>query len=59
VLDIDEMSQAEIHELLYKVGDSHRGFIPSVMPYRVYTSLFELIRRSIPHLSPPLGKGRR
>jgi uncharacterized protein len=40
VLDIDEMGQAEIHELLDKVGYGHLGFIhagkPCVMPMHYY-----------------------
>jgi uncharacterized protein len=40
VLDIDEMGQDEIHELLYKVGYGHLGFIhagkPCVMPMHYY-----------------------
>jgi nitroimidazol reductase NimA-like FMN-containing flavoprotein (pyridoxamine 5'-phosphate oxidase superfamily) len=40
MLDIDEMSSKEIHELLHKVGYGHLGFIhegkPCVMPMRYY-----------------------
>jgi uncharacterized protein len=40
VLDIDEMGQAEIHELLHKVGYGHLGFIhegkPCMMPMHYY-----------------------
>jgi uncharacterized protein len=40
VLDIDEMGQAEIHDLLHKVGYGHLGFIhagkPCVMPMHYY-----------------------
>lgn len=40
MLDIDEMGQAEINELLQRVGYCHLGFIhegkPSVMPMQYY-----------------------
>jgi nitroimidazol reductase NimA-like FMN-containing flavoprotein (pyridoxamine 5'-phosphate oxidase superfamily) len=40
MLDIDEMSSKEIHELLHKVGYGHLGFIPEgkpcVMPMHYY-----------------------
>jgi uncharacterized protein len=40
MLDIDEMSQDEIHELLDKIGYGHLGFIhaakPCVMPMHYY-----------------------